>query len=136
MPAYIYLLLGQRLSVVICYMTRVQCFRHFPALFDFISRRFFFSCACELRKKLSCRGDREGSSGLSAEAREGVFSWSGVSGAQYHLPLTGALPRLLFERTRVLPSRLILRGYTFEGKNRLWSWLKTSRCLAPTRFTA
>lgn len=31
---------------------------------------------------------------------------------------------------------LLSRGYTFHGKNRLWSWLKISRCLAPTRFTA
>lgn len=54
---------------------------------------------------------------------------------------------LLFGQTRVLsshppspsppltPPHLFLRGYTFEGKNRLWSWMKIWRCLAPTRFT-
>lgn len=67
-----------------------------PQYVDLISSR----APPRFQEKQASPGVREGSSGLSAVRREGVFSWSRASRETRSVSLTGASPRLLFDLTR------------------------------------
>lgn len=122
----------------------VNKFMIYPAWGSFLLIRFCERARnCEKTEPRRCPWTQQRV--VSCASREGVCSWSEASGAEHRgsvslapnlthcrvQPPSAVAPFFLFSP----PFTRIHAGKGAEQPHRLWSWLKISPCLAPTRLT-